>query len=212
MTRIPCFLIEETNRTKVYLRRYQRLETKQDCPYPGHSGYHQAMALLGEEPVERSASGYIINGSKPLLPSDDPRWPTGCLCGSYTFTQQDKWQRFTQEVYRRADTGEELTLRDAPPGAMWYAWWYDDTCHPQGPHALVVRLPDKSDWIVDFVANNCNWPGGDTEQAHHHCWPYKGTPPNITVSKDVGTTSTAGAGSILTPHYHGFLRNGFLED
>lgn len=211
MARTRCFLIEETNRTKVFLRRYQRSETNRNCPYPGNGGYHQAMTLLCEEPVERNEGNFIINGTKPRPPDDDPRWPVACSCG-YVFTGLDVRQRFTQKIFRRADTGEELVLQDAPPGAMWYAWWFDDSWRVQGPHALVVRLPDKSDWIVNADANNCNWPGGDRAQAHHHCWPYRGTPPIIDVSKDYGPTCTAGAGSILTAHWHGFLRNGYLED
>lgn len=195
---------------QVYLRRYQRSDTNQECPFPGNDGYHHAMTLIGEEPVERNERGYITNGQK-TLPPDDVHWPQACACRHYTFKLEDAWQRFTKEVYRRVDTGEEMTLRDAPPGAMWYAWWYDDSWHVQGPHALVVRLPDKSDFIVDADANNCNWPGGDREQAHHHCWPYRGTPPDIDVSKDYGSTCTAGASSIMTAHWHGFLRNGYLE-
>lgn len=115
-------------------------------------------------------------------------------------------------ICRRADApGLEMTLHDAAPGAMWYAPWMDAFMHPQGPHTLVVKLPDGSDWTVDDAANNCNWPGGDEAQEKHHCWPYRGIPPNIDVSKEHGTTCTAGAGSIATAHWHGFLRNGYLE-
>ncbi|HEX3800262.1 MAG TPA: hypothetical protein VH413_16320 [Verrucomicrobiae bacterium] len=46
----------------------------------------------------------------------------------------------------------------------------------------------------------------------HRCWTRRGEPPNVTVGKsEFGPTCGAGAGSIIVPGWHGFLRNGVLE-
>src|SRR5260221_2512576 len=221
MARVRCLLIEPTDMAERSLRRYYGVR-RPDLTYDeavargkcsvNPMGIHNAATPIEPEPVipDEQNEGYIKNGSQDDHPHDDPRWPTACMCG-FQFDEHDAWQVFVERLYRRADTGEECALRDAPVGAMWYAPWMD-VFHPQGPHALVVKLPDNTDWIVDMSASNCNWPGGDHSQEHHHCWPYKGTPPDITVDKSFGTTCTAGAGSIATKHYHGFLRNGYLED
>lgn len=204
MTRIQCFMLEPTEKVAVSLRRYT---SDQGCP-TNNGYYHNAQNFIEEEPVERDEKGYIGNGTKPTPAHDDPRWPTQCICG-YAFQESDHWQRFTDEIYRRTDTGEETYLRNAQPGAMWYAWWFDDTFTPQGEHVLVVKTPG-GEWVVDSQASNCTMKD-DRKQEKHHCWVWSGTPPDITVGKD-GVTCGAGAGSIQAGNYHGFLRNGYLED
>ena len=209
MARIRCFLLEPTERVRVALRRYTRDNTPDCCPaYPGKYSYHVALTPIGEETIERDKRGYIANGIKPTEPHDDPRWPTTCPCG-YTFQESDEWQHFVEQVYRRADTGEEMTIRDAPAGAMWEAPWLDDMHIPQGKHALMVKTPG-GEWCVDGQANNCTMPD-DRRQEKHHCWVRHGEPPDVTVDKN-GVTCQAGAGSIQAGSYHGFLRNGYLED
>lgn len=205
MTRIKCFLLESTEHVSVSLRRYTR---GKDCPVI-EGGYHQGRVRIEDEPVARDAQGYIQNGSKPTAPHDDPRWPAQCTCG-YAFKEYDEWQRFVEEIYRRADTGEEMCLRDATPGAMWYAWWFDDMYTPQEKHNLVVKTPG-GEWCVDGQANNCTMKD-DLKQERHHCWIRHGEPPNVTVDKQGGPTCSAGAGSIQCGQYHGFLRNGYLEN
>lgn len=52
-------------------------------------------------------------------------------------------------------------------------------------------------------ASNC-----DMKTEHtHRCWVRQGKPPTVAVGKG-GHTCGAGAGSILSGNYHGFLRNG----
>jgi len=204
MARIQCFLLEPTGRERIALRRYT--QGKNECPQNGF--YHNASAPFCEEATEHDEQGYITNGLKPAPAHDDPRWPSACACG-YAFQERDQWQRFGETIYRRVDTGEEMTLREAPAGAMWYAWWHDQFCTPQGEHALVVKTPG-GEWIIDSQANNCTIPD-DRKQEWHHCWIRHGRPPNITVDKQ-GQTCSAGAGSIQCGNYHGFLRNGYLED
>jgi len=64
--------------------------------------------------------------------------------------------------------------------------------------------------MIDGPANNCTRKD-DPGQKHHHCWVRHGVPPSITVDKN-GPTCEAGAGSILTKNWHGFLRNGMLVE
>ena len=109
-------------------------------------------------------------------------------------------------IYRNMETGETLPIYKLPAGALW-AWQppYD----PKTPDGLKVncRLPDGRDWHIDGRATNCTM----VEDDEHHCWIRHGTVGEpVTVDKN-GRTCSAGAGSIATPDYHGFLRAGYLE-
>ncbi len=107
--------------------------------------------------------------------------------------------------WRNPATGEEKEWpHQFGVGAMWFATWY-----PKGftwenetePHLVVVT--PGGEWDIDTRCSNCTLP---TDRAHR-CWVRHGTPPNITIDKG-GHSCAAGAGSILTPRWHGFLRNG----
>ncbi len=114
----------------------------------------------------------------------------------------------TQSIFRRADTGEELLLRDAPVGAIWRATWYEGFPEYTGLDGMsfVVKTPG-GDWLIDSRASNCTRPDDNV----HKCWCRHGEAPNFTVDK-IGDTCAAGAGSIAIGGYHGFLRNGELVD
>lgn len=207
MARIRCFLLEQTDRVRIKLRRYSTM--KGACTL---YGYHNASTPIEEEPIQPDPErpGYIMNASGDSHDHADSRWPATCACG-YQFQESDEWQRFTERIYRRVDTGEDLTLRDAPPGAMWEAWWFDDTFVPQGAHNLVVMTPG-GEWTIDGQASNCTMLE-DRRQEKHHCWIRHGVAPDITVDKgENGQSCGAGAGSIQCGDYHGFLRNGYLEN
>jgi len=205
MPDIRCFLLVPTTRVRRELCRYSAAD-KRDCPLRG-GWCHNALAPLDviDEPDRRKC----VCGD--LWPHDDPRWPVACQCG-YAFTPADHWQLFCSTLYRRSDNGEETTLSDAPDGAMWYADWMthnrDASDHryfgPDG-RCLVCRVPKRHDWMIDGPASNCTKP----DDKAHKCWVRHGEPPLITVDKN-GDTCNAGAGSILTPDWHGFLRNGVL--
>ena len=133
------------------------------------------------------------------------------------FLEPTEEKKGTKFLFRRTDTGELMTLSEAPPGAMWYADWYirEGSNVYRGPdgHCLVVRTPPDHDWLVDGRCSNCTLPN-DWE---HKCWCRHGQVPNITVNK-VGKTCRAGAGSIgvwNADHtayvWHGFLENGYLR-
>lgn len=214
MSRVQCFMLEPTDRVQQKLRRYIPSRREEPCPLmPGNYSYHNAEVRIEDAlviPDEHPGyEGYIRNGVSGEIERyrEDPRWPTQCGCG-YVFTDDDDRQVFCELIYRRADTGEEFALRDAPAGALWYAPWVAKFFRPQLPGGpIIVKLPDGTDWQVDSMANNCTMPDDHT----HHCWVIDGTPPCLTVSKN-GHTCGAGAGSILTSGYHGFLRGGYLED
>jgi hypothetical protein len=112
-------------------------------------------------------------------------------------------------LWRRVDTGETSDYPHIAPGAMWFAPWYSER-HPERRGAdekcLVVHTPGGN-WIIDSRANNCTRPDDDT----HKCWVRHGTAPEISVDKN-GDTCAAGAGSIQCGSYHGFLRNGILQE
>ena len=204
---VKCFLLESTTRVRRSLRRYNADEKARqvpgaDCPI---HGYHNAMAFI--DVIERDDSdSYSRKYSRIEDFKDDPRWPSRCDCG-YVFKQTDEWQVFLAALYKRQDNGEEVTLRDAQPGAIWDATWYSDTpawCGPDGK-ALICKLPNGNEWHIDGRASNCTMPNDEV----HKCWVRHGDAPNLTVDKN-GNTCQAGAGSILSGNWHGFLRNGEL--
>jgi hypothetical protein len=107
--------------------------------------------------------------------------------------------------FRNPNTGEVCKLSQMPPGACWDMTWWDEK-GPDG-RALCVKLPDGHTWRIDGRASNCTMPNDDK----HYCWIRHGKPEDGTLHVDKnGYTCQAGAGSIQTPSWHGFLRNGYL--
>jgi hypothetical protein len=209
-----CFFLEETGRVRRSLRRY----ATGACPAVPHRGYHDASVPVDDAPAVLDGDGYqVATMEKP--PREDQRWPRRCACGR-SFGDDDPFQVFEETLYRRSDGGELVTIRAAPPGAMWYADWlirgldYSDpgagSPWPWKPgpdgHCLVVRCPDGHDWTIDSRARNCTMPLDNL----HYCWCRHGVPPKVTVNKEGCRTCLAGAGSIQTPNWHGFLRDGIL--
>jgi hypothetical protein len=76
-------------------------------------------------------------------------------------------------------------------------------CQGFDGRCLVVKCPDGHEWMIDGIASNCTDRGNEA----HRCWIRHGEPPVLTIDKN-GPTCGAGAGSILTPRFHGFLRGG----
>lgn len=112
--------------------------------------------------------------------------------------------------YRNVETGEEVTGRELPVGAIWdqakLSPAYAARAGADGRY-LVCKLPGGHHWSIDGRANNCGRPDDDV----HRCWVRHGEAPALTVNKE-GDTCVAGAGSIQVPDWHGFLRNGVLEE
>ena len=109
--------------------------------------------------------------------------------------------------YRRLDTGEELR-GDLPAGALYVADPERKYRYTRGHDgdAVVCVLPDGDHWHIDSFANNCTLPN-DRE---HRCWVRHGSKPGVIHVDKQGLTCSAGAGSIATKQFHGFLHNGEL--
>lgn len=207
---IRCFWLEPVSgKYQHELRRYRSSEQGNQCPLP--HGYHNASVILGV--VERPD----IDRAKALrrdAPTEevrrDPRWPRQCGCG-YVFLDEENWQENFNSLFQRSDTGELVTIKDAPIGAMWDAHWMPDAWAGPDGRKLIVKIPQNPDgsgeshWHVDGKCSNCTRPG-----EKHYCWVRHGEPPNIHVDKS-GDTCAAGAGSIVAHGgWHGFLHNGCL--
>lgn len=205
------FWLERTEDIAWGLRRYAHSQDPPACP----GGYHQAVIYLGVAPATFSETGRYA--SQPMLEHDDPRWPIRCTSCDYVFVDTDEWQMWQQGLYRRPDTGQlhvlhstapdALGATSAPAGACWDAWWMSDWAKGPDGLCLMVRLPNGHDWMVDSEASNCTRKGDRT----HKCWVRDGDPRRGTVTAGkAGETCTAGAGSILSGDYHGFLTGGVL--
>ncbi len=211
MGEIKCFFLEPLPKVKRFLRRYATAGDDVLCKGPYK--YHNAEHFLDyrDVPVGEDIPLYPVEKIDKLEPH--PLWPDVCTCG-YAFKYEDEWQINAERLYCRSDTGEEITIDEAPVGAMWYADWYLPNYQGPDGHCLVVRLVGRHDWIVDGPCSNCTMPEDWHKDSphHHYCWVRTGTPPVITVGKGkAGESCAAGAGSISIPNWHGFLTEGFLR-
>lgn len=162
---IKVFFLERSNKVQQILRRYTNAGG--ECGHLANHGYHNATIRLGvvevpEMPegeyhaLETNTSVVYDNGKVGgVIDLSDPRWPTQCACG-YRFEDRANKQYAPQRLYQSVDTGELMTLRDAPVGAMWQTDYHDHT-GPDGK-CLIVRIPQHHDWIVDSRASNCDSP------------------------------------------------------
>lgn len=199
MPPIRCYLAEETDDVRRFLRRV----TVGD--FHGQYRGHRAVSPVLDRVCAPRGSREEVGGQVDW-PRDDPRWPTRCESCAYEFTDDDLWLLDVERIWRRPDTGEEFHLRDAAPGAMYWAQWSNMGGDPEA-FSLCVILPGGHPWSIDGRANNCGRPDDRT----HRCWCRHGDPPDVTVDKECDTCA-AGAGSIRAGDYHGFLRDGWLVD
>jgi hypothetical protein len=207
----PCFVITQTHEAERSLRRLCLGEDNL-CPLEGQK-FHKAVVGIGRAPVVLTEHHSFAQIEADEYQGDE-RWPTHCACG-YAFAEDDYWLVDQEAVYV-AEDGREMTLVEAPVGAIWVAAWMTQEHFGvnggTGP-VYVVRLPGNHDWMPGQNASNCDRKGED-----HDCWCVHGEAPNLTVDKtpEPGrSTCTAGAGSIWvaqgTPsEWHGFLRGGRL--
>ena len=201
-----CFWLESTNRVRRHLRRHighrERPPEERQCPVAEH-GYHQAWVRIEDADAIWGEPDETAGGRKSLKNADvadfkhDSQWPAACACG-YKFRDDDEWQAVTDLIYRRADTGEEMTLRDAPPGALWDAWWLHGARRGSteygGPDGRVITVKTPAGlWVVD---------GPSTDQRAQK-WTRTGEPPTITVRPSVEISSPI--------RYYGFLTDGVLQ-
>lgn len=226
----PCFLLEPTGVQRVQLRRFvfgvsegqapdqEHRPCREGRPWPNgyREGCNATSPVLYEVPAVFREDGILEPVEK--VSRDDPRWPAVCERCGVPFDPEDPWQTNGHPVYRVAarvdgaalELDALTTLREAPGGAMWWAEWARAWAQGFDGRALIVKLPNGIDWQVDSEASNCTRKGDRT----HRCWLRHGEPPLVSVDKDGRETGqetcSAGAGSILSGDYHGFLRDGIL--
>lgn len=195
-SRIKCFWMEPTEIGTSDLRRYERRSydpmTPPTCP-SNPMRYHDATIVIGEVPYPFDPQGLVGYSHSDDIPHDDLRWPTVCETCSTPFKEDDHWQHNVKRLFKGAPDGKLYTTRNMPPGAMWDADWWPE----KGPDGitLAVALPpggngDVDVWMPDGTCNKSSTP-----------WTRTGTIPNVTCRP-----------SILTPRYHGFLTDGWLEE
>lgn len=193
--KVECFWIESTGMVRQQLRRYSSAavtDVADQCA--GKYSYHNAWVPFCTVKATLTDRGTIAAFPEDMIPAhDDPRWPTKCSeCGSYEFKESDRWQVFQEMLYARPGVDEQITLRDAPVGAMWDCDWFD-TKGPDGK-CLCIQTPG-GEWMPDL-------PSTDGRP-----WTRTGTVPKITARP-----------SILMPDrpwragYHAWLTDGILVD
>lgn len=206
---IKVFFCEPTDQVFTRLRVYESGEGVPECPLnPGKYGYHNASTpnvAMRTIPLDEELPA---SGHTGEFEGDD-RWPSACPCGHVFGPNATRSVRHARLI-RRTDTGELFDgYRELPPGAIWNADWMCDRDGWVGPdgRSLVCKLPDGHDWMIDGQATNCTMKDDNV----HKCWVRHGRPEDGTLHVDKnGHTCAAGAGSIATPKWHGFLHNGHL--
>lgn len=203
---MKTFLLTPAPKVQFQLRRWAK-DARCAC---GNRSGPWTITDLGQLDEPLRAEGEYERASSEIVTVslEDPRWPTNCACG-YAFVADDAHCVDTRRLYSGAPDGKLYTLRNAPVGAMWDAWWMrkheGSRTGPDGLY-LIVKTPG-GDWAVDDRASNCTMPNDDV----HRCWVRHGDPRVGIVHVDKnGNTCNAGAGSILCGSYYGFLRNGEL--
>lgn len=183
-----------------------------ECPNSygrGKPGIHNAYTAIGDKPGD----DYRSFGSEQDYPED--MWPKKCshcdkevpqTAAEPTLVGQEGIflvkQVFTDRLYDNPsgepEPGDVFYLRSHDPGDCHY--W--DNC--DGMHLKGI-CPNGDSWDMDSRAANCTM----KSDKNHRCWVRHGSPENgtIDVGKN-GNTCAAGAGSIQTEGWHGFLRNG----
>ena len=194
MSEIVCFLLTETTKVERRLRRFCWTGRGEACRI-GRLGYHNANVTVGrlEKPRDGEEEAPTVS---EIVPHADPIWPIACEACGYQFQDTDQWQVNDYRLYENVERGVLTILDEAPPGAMWWAFWragfgsiYWEE-RGQGPH-LVVMTP-AGEWDLDMKSDNGLG------------WKWEGEPPDVSAHPSIG---------IGKPYrYHGWLRNGTLYD
>ena len=179
---IRCSLLDPLARRRQWLMR----RSHAGGPCRSRNAEHRAKVEIeaGEFPIPAPP--------KPAVPEwigfrHDLRWPAHCeLCG-YPFSDNDERLLFFQRIYRDGE-GRELTLDEAPPGAMWDAWWLGPDFRGRDGFHLAVMTPGGP-WYVD----------GRSPVTRLH-WARTGKPPKVSVQPSI----------FIPGRYHGWLTDGFL--
>jgi len=194
---------------RIFLRRYSHGNNCPNNQYGCLSGFVPAGLPDEQFAFLVDKDGYRRFPDPPKIDHGDPSWPTRCERCGREFGPDDAWQVHQEQVFRRADTGELVPgTRNFPEGAIWYdeGGFYSRQgwVGPDGK-TLIAKCPGGHDWCIDSRASNCTMKDDNV----HRCWVRHGNPRDGTIHVDKnGNTCAAGAGSIQTGNWHGFLHNG----
>ena len=187
MNGIHCFVLEDTGRDRVYLRRFN---DHGDDPH-GPMGYCNASVAIGEEPRLAEIRDATEEERR------DPRWPAACSQCGKAFADSDHWQMFRRSLYRgmHPEQGEVLvTLDEAPAGALWRAIWYEPVTEWRGPDGQSwVCMTPGGEWFIDGPSNS------------NGRWERSGAAPLFTARPSILIPNQDGS-----ERYHGWLTEGVL--
>lgn len=186
-----------------------------DCPCSfgsGFTGCHNAYSA----PVARVETPHVTGFTQQHPPPEEwpaQAWPTTCAsCGAgvpWSGVLEHQRQTIAHTLYRAQD-GAEVIGDSQQIGDLWPApCWRERQGIPcywancSGTH-WIVRCPGGMSWDINSRASNCD----KKDERTHRCWVAHGDPP-LHVDK-AGHTCGAGAGSIQTDNWHGFLHHGRL--
>jgi len=185
-SRIRCFLLTSTDEILLSLRRFALDGDTGPCGrtaprYPGGDvvtwNHHDAEISIGRErgTIESSLDG---DHTGKTVSIDDARWPERCVCG-FVFRADDARQESRSRLYKRSDTGELVTISNAPAGALYDSGSFNDIDGYQrnGPRESIVCKTPAGEWLIDGPASN--GPG----------WTRTGTLPDIVVTPSIGIGS-----------------------
>ena len=179
---IRCFLLEPMPRRRRWLLR----RSFAGAPCRSRNSEHRAKVAIADDDWP------LPPPPKPAEPEwlrhrDDPRWPELCELCDHRFAESDGRELFIRRIYRDP-SGRELTLDEAPPGAMWDAWWMGERFRGRDGFHLAVMTPGGI-WYVD----------GRSPVTRLH-WSRVGAPPNVSVRPS----------NVIPGRYHGLIDDGFL--
>lgn len=191
---VKVFFCVATGEVEYYYARMGRDADR--CTDGGLHGARKSLARMPE-----------ANTPKEWPPEDDPVWPTKCdQCGVELNEENSRRHSGAKHIYVRQDNGTEII-----PSQVVGAVTENREYGPFGSdgRGLTVTIPGPHTWRIDSRAKNCKLPDDDV----HRCWVRTGKPEDGTlhVGKH-GNTCKAGAGSIDTGQWHGYLHHGELKD
>ena len=195
--RIKCFYVEATTLSRRWLRRLSWMASKED---PNH--YHDARIYHSD--VEETDAIVTLWNSRNDVPAEwkDCAWPIECECG-YVFTENDPYQVFKRQLYKRIDNGELMTLEDAPVGAMWNSQWPEGwKGYTAGEDGIILTVKTPGgEWVVDGPESGKQVVG----------WRREGVAASVEPTVTVMSSIVIGVITGSQNQYHGWLRNGYLE-
>ena len=201
MAAIECFLITPTDHVRRSLRRFA-FQSQRECPEakPGGSnpyGCCDARVVIDPMMLKKRDEDGIERSSDWRAFAGHPDWPRVCAYCLQPFEDDHQWQVNEDRLYENRERDVLCSLRDTPPGAMWWAPWCECWGSIQwqarggGPH-LFVMTPGGV-WDIDQGAGDK--PGGSG-------WEREGDPPKVTARPSIR----------IADRYHGWLTDGVLTD